>query len=480
MCPADIIRRPNLCTGVAYDNFDRFVDTRSGKDTLHDTVGIIFQNVDYSETPDIAVGPRFVCQSEAVDSSTTQTSKKRRRKFDAISHELPAYIKKPRLVEKLLPINQDRSLSPPSFDVFKLMHFAWMLSHKLKCDMFYFVYENINMNINTNFHFRLPDTSMWIGYNSSIQKDKSSVQKVSYLTTINSSPTNVAVVRETMIQAQKIALECGERYLEVTYDLAIAKVALQIQSIEKPLFDNLFIHLGQFHVMLAFFKALGKFIDGSGITNVMVDTELLANGSVNGFITGKHFNRCKRLHPLIALALQILHSEAYLEDKNIQMSDTLRDYLIRFKSGERDNVAIENGEMLDLVRKYEEHETMSLNGEHGKTAQFFMMYVQFVKYYMILNTSIRTADFELLKFILPKIGNLFFTFNQPNYARYLVKYHDNLLNIDNTHPGLKSRLEKGSFGIRRTSKSYSRQPIDLTLEQTINADAANKLTGKWL
>nr|CAH7755290.1 unnamed protein product [Callosobruchus chinensis] len=35
----------------------------------------------------------------------------------------------------------------------------------------------------------------------------------------------------------------------------------------------------------------------------------------------------------------------------------------------------------------------------------------------------------------------------------------------------------GTFGVKRTDKPYSRQPIDLTLEQTINADAANKLTG---
>nr|CAH7761948.1 unnamed protein product [Callosobruchus chinensis] len=35
----------------------------------------------------------------------------------------------------------------------------------------------------------------------------------------------------------------------------------------------------------------------------------------------------------------------------------------------------------------------------------------------------------------------------------------------------------GTFGVKRTDKPYSRQPIDLTLEQTINADPANKLTG---
>lgn len=95
----------------------------------------------------------------------------------------------------------------------------------------------------------------------------------------------------------------------------------------------------------------------------------------------------------------------------------------------------------------------------------------------MLNTSIRLGDFELSKFVLPKMGNLFFILNQPTYARYIIKYHDNLLKIDKTHPGLRESFETGSFGVKRTSKSFSRQPIDLTLEQTINADAANRLTG---
>lgn len=35
---------PELSTHLAFDNFDRFVETSSGKDTLHDTVGIVYQN----------------------------------------------------------------------------------------------------------------------------------------------------------------------------------------------------------------------------------------------------------------------------------------------------------------------------------------------------------------------------------------------------------------------------------------------------
>ncbi|KAK4873797.1 hypothetical protein RN001_013157 [Aquatica leii] len=151
---------------------------------------------------------------------------------------------------------------------------------------------------------------MWIGFNSLLHEDTLSKHNICYLTAINASPTNKDIVYQTMIQSKKVALECGQKYVKVTYDLAIAKIALQIQ---------------RFHIVMAYFKAVGKCIDDCGLTTVMVNEELIANGS--------------------------------------------------------------------------------------------------------------------------------------------------------THLGLRANFEKGSFGIKRTEKHFSKQSIDLTLEQTINADAANKLTG---
>ena len=47
--------------------------------------------------------------------------------------------------------------------------------------------------------------------------------------------------------------------------------------------------------------------------------------------------------------------------------------------------------------------------------------------------SIRLGDLELYIYCLPRITNYFFTFNHPNYARWLVRYHDNLLKLSETH-----------------------------------------------
>ncbi|GFU98408.1 hypothetical protein TNCV_3652391 [Trichonephila clavipes] len=278
ICPETIVKSPLLCTGVAFDNFNRFVETNSGKDTFHDTVGIIYQNVEL-HTPNES---QFVNLLAVNNEETVISKKRRRRTFEAITvdmQEKPVAKRKKNSMD--LSSHYGEYSVPVNLQLYKTIDTVSMVSHALK----------------------LPNVSMWVGFNSSLICNDSLKQIVSYLTPINDSLNNKSVVLETIKQSKKICEEVKQSSIQVTYDLAIAKVALQIQATKKPDFDNLFIHLGAFHIMMASFKAVGKIIIDCGLTNVMVQSNLLACGSVSGFLEAKHLNRCKRLHPLMALAL---------------------------------------------------------------------------------------------------------------------------------------------------------------------------------
>ena len=58
-----------------------------------------------------------------------------------------------------------------------------------------------------------------------------------------------------------------------------------------------------------------------------------------------------------------------------------------------------------------------------------------------------------------------------------MKYHDNLLRLGVTHPEVQDECRRGCFSLKRTNKHFSAGPIDLALEQTINAVAASQQTG---
>ena len=183
------------------------------------------------------------------------------------------------------------------------------------------------------------------------------------------------------------------------------------------MFDNLFIHLGPFHIMTPYFKVLGKVIIDCGLPNVMVQSNLLAMGFLNGCLEGKHLNRCKRLHPLMALGLEILHFKSFLEMKHTEFTYLMVQEFTRLGTCPISSFKIENEELNELLNDYNIYKQQTRNGELGKTAQFYLIYINLVHYYLILSRSIRIGDFEMFRFILPKITNLFFICNQQNYAR---------------------------------------------------------------
>ena len=130
-----------------------------------------------------------------------------------------------------------------------------------------------------------------------------------------------------------------------------------------------------------------------------------------------------------------------------------------------------------LKKKYTEYTALTLNGHHGSTAKLWMLYIELMHIFLRFSRAYRTNNLQLFIFTLGQMCPILLAGNGPNYARWMVRYYHNLMNMDNTHPGVRESLEKGALSVRRTNKSFSRIQVDITLEQTVNADAASRLTG---
>ena len=144
--------------------------------------------------------------------------------YESSGLEIQPYRKKPRITDStLLELDHPRRLNTDVRatleNVFK-MDIIWMLD----------VFTNTNK-----------DTLMWVGWNAELFTREEEKQQIWYLPQINLSPTSNAVVMETMKRSLSIAQECNRNTIAVTYALAIAKIALQIQHEESPNFDQLFV-----------------------------------------------------------------------------------------------------------------------------------------------------------------------------------------------------------------------------------------------
>ena len=93
----------------------------------------------------------------------------------------------------------------------------------------------------------------WTGWNVINSTNVAEKQIVCHLKPIQLPPTRTDIVKETMKRSIDIANTVKQRQAFVTNDLAIAKITKRIQSEESPVFDNLFIMYGSFHIELSFF-----------------------------------------------------------------------------------------------------------------------------------------------------------------------------------------------------------------------------------
>ena len=151
-----------------------------------------------------------------------------------------------------------------------------------------------------------------------------------------------------MKRSQSLSKECNEQVAIVTYDLAIAKKAKQIQSVEFPAFSDLFIMFGAFHIELCWFSVLGKLIEGSGGTFLLTEARIIANGSLNKFLRGKMYNRCQRGHVLLATAFKYLHLQEFLKHINTDTDTFVQ--MLRYSLNE--STGTSSGEMEKLLERY--------------------------------------------------------------------------------------------------------------------------------
>ena len=302
------------------------------------------------------------------------------------------------------------------------------------------------------------------------------LQQICYMDPIPRSPTNNDVVKETMVRTLKIANETGQDYAVVTYDLQVALKAYSIQAIETPLFDKLLIMLGNFHIELAFYGAIGTLIKESVIEFILTEADILAEGSMMGFIKGKFYNRCTRIHELLSNVLEQKLYARFLLDSPEEDDDSFQEVMSTVPLDPRlADEHLSEPVVTNHLQRYEDYFQSVLEGNLASTAQFWAIYIFLInRLHRELQKCVKTNDVNGYITIFPTMLSVFFALNRPNYARWGTLF---LHKLKSAGQELRDILENGAFSIRRTKKNYNRSVVDLSLEQTVNRDAASRMKG---
>ena len=166
---------------------------------------------------------------------------------------------------------------------------------------------------------------------------------------------------------------------------------------------------------------------------------------MKGLLSEKHYNRCWWIHETFSDVLERLFIKCFLlkEVETIHSMQKLED------STDIRNCAENDQCQADVMQRYHELKVKGLNGEFGRTAQFWLMYMQMVGQLQQLHFAVNTNDF-LLKIqswedLLPC-----FATNKVHYARYGTFYIQQLKHLEESQSGeMKeiSSVRRNTFGI---------------------------------
>ena len=104
---------------------------------------------------------------------------------------------------------------------------------------------------------------------------------------------------EVLIEACQTKDELKLKYDVVAVDQAIYAKAVEIMWKHRDLFTDIVRRLGAFHTISCLLPVIWNWFSPAGLRDVIIESGIIEEGSVDGILTGKACNWTVRFHKLM-------------------------------------------------------------------------------------------------------------------------------------------------------------------------------------
>lgn len=220
----------------------------------------------------------------------------------------------------------------------------------------------------------------WTGFNYMLcDNDSDDYHKIAYLPAINQSPSSHDTVLELLSQSKLKAEKLGLTETDVVLDMAIYAKAVEIIINPRYLDLKKFIvlRLGAFHTMCIFIAVIGKRFGGTGLRDVVIESNLLGESSVEQMLKGKHYNNAVRVLKYLYDATKrhmIESSEKRVRDQSDMLDISYKEltnsakFISFLSSPTKNSMKILTQNHKEIVDQIQIYENSLLQGFLGPTA----------------------------------------------------------------------------------------------------------------
>ena len=284
-------------------------------------------------------------------------------------------------------------------------------------------------------------------------------------------PPHKSVTHEIMTRLLNIIEEKNIPFVLLTGDQPVYTLIVQLKNENKEKFNKIIPILGSFHIQVAFITAITKRFEGSGLSDIFVSANIIADKSVNQAMRGKHFRRIVRALQLTYEALQRriiqksldegIKCPKYLHDKIDELRTQNADMLTIYLSIKQDPI------FLDFLEK--------CYASIGSTpmTEYWLSFMYMVEILIMNMHSIKLRNWEHFKDSLRLMIPWLQIYDKIHYGKWLPNFWAGISNlseeIDQYMPSI--------FAHPIAGKPYSSLPAGLWIEMTMNK--GSKMKAGW-
>ena len=284
--------------------------------------------------------------------------------------------------------------------------------------------------------------------------------------------TDNKAVKECLRFSEEASLEVGQEYVITSFDLGVCMKAYPLVWNYPKRYENHIIMIGTFHLACSYLNMIGKKMECSGLSDVLLEAGLISPGYLSGVLSGKSYARAIHCHKVMVESLERLLLEQFTEKTEMcfvdipQASKDLLNGLVKSPSKENETLVLADLHIVSYIERYLKFRETVRTGVLGKMAIFWMMsYMDHVWLTLNLLRAVKTNDFFAYSHCLCLKPDFFFSFGGQNYARYMAFFSMFITNIETSHPGATELLRRGAFSMARSFIPGNRCEVEKTIEE---------------
>ena len=435
---------PNMFTHFATDNLDFNEDTPDGKRNLHATVLVAYQSVD------------------TVDSNLV-TVKDLTMNDNCESVHIPDNIYK--LIPCTMKSNAKPSLRPLTKSGTELIEHD-LLKTALIADISWLFGKRMEL-------FDEKKSGLtWSAHNSLVVENNHRKTKVAVFPILNMSPTDRSVQLTVIKQFQKVKelLQGKGKKTVITVDLGLYRPMQQLQMSRND--TETILLPGDLHIIMAQLRAIGTFIDLSGIPELWIECDMFGERVAKGILEGKRIRRSLDAHvttlcvffsslievfftehPDIRIQMDVL-SEALLSAWNDRDSASVRKANSDFESKLRE---------LSIVSKLTAYCNKMIQQRPTFAAAY--QYMNMVFSMLSFVRSVRSGDWNLRLAAIRDFIKYFFAMDLRNYSAMSTLHLADMEALSVEDPETWSCLQSGHWAPNKKGLNFCCLGADEALEQ---------------